>query len=145
MTQTPETLRHHQNFWWAGAIDWQANPPMGKPETRASSLGSPWWRRRKGIPASCAVTSTHAPPPNTHSFKTLKSSSTEVPFPPLLSLLLRSFRKIGFYVAIGVLTAKKESPNKSFKKFPESVHPLCCTNFIWFCFLKAILWARCHR
>lgn len=35
MTQTPETLRHHQSFWWAGVIDWQANPPMGKPDTES--------------------------------------------------------------------------------------------------------------
>lgn len=55
------------------------------------------------IPAGCALASTHAPPPSTHSFTALTSSSTEVPLPPHLSLLLRSFRKIGFYVAGGVL------------------------------------------
>lgn len=57
----------------------------------------------EGIPAGCALASTHAPPPSTLSFTALTGSSTEEPLPPHLSLLLRSFREIGFYVAGGVL------------------------------------------
>lgn len=73
------------------------------------------------IPAGCALASTHAPPPSTHSFTALTSSSTEVPLPPHLSLLLRSFRKIGFYVAGGVL---KKSPQTSLSRSFQSQYIL---------------------
>lgn len=75
----------------------------------------------EGIPAGCTLASTHAPPPSTHSFTALTSSSTEVPLPPHLSLLLRSFRKIGFYVAGGVL---KKSPQTSLSRSFQSQYIL---------------------
>lgn len=145
MTQTPETLRHYQ-ILLVGWNNWLA----GK-----STYGQAWYlslthlwdlhdgEGDKGF-LHGVLSPPHTPLPQIHTVLKL-SQVLPLRFHSLLISLcsyVPSERSV--FTLPWVFWLLKRVPKQVFLDVSR-VSTLCCTNFIWFCFLKDTLWACCHR